>query len=247
MVKKSIKTSLISAKPAANTLKALDAALARERRPQMRKRLLTIRALLATTTFAEASRITGACPRSVSQWSARYRRNGLAGLLEDRRGVPRTGRRKLTITPHEAAAGLDAISSALEANNLDILKRRRLLLVAAVLRGKHLDVAARDFGAAPSTAFIWVRNFQRHGIARLLGKSRHWPSATIAADAKHLRALAAQATDRRIAKRLRVVALLAEGVGSLDAGARERVNECTVRRWRERFLTGGIEALGGRA
>jgi transposase len=66
---------------------------------------------------------------------------------------------------------------------------------------------------------------------------------SIDADPAELRALAARQANSRTAKRLRVLALLAEGLGTLDAAARERVNEQSVRNWRARYVKGGIPAL----
>lgn len=65
----------------------------------------------------------------------------------------------------------------------------------------------------------------------------------VEADAVALRAQAAEQSDPRLAKRLRLIAQLAEGLGILDAAARERVNETTVRRWRGLYARGGVAAL----
>lgn len=81
-----------------------------------------------------------------------------------------------------------------------------------------------------------------HGWAREVGAAFPHLGADIL-EGDHAALPCARQASRRIAKRLRVLALLAEGVGTLDAAARERVNEQSVRNWRARFVQGGIAAL----
>lgn len=63
------------------------------------------------------------------------------------------------------------------------------------------------------------------------------------ADSAALRILAAKQPNPRIAKRLRLIAHLADGLGILDAAARERVSETSAREWLALYRKGGVPAL----
>ena len=144
--------------------------------------------------------------------------------------------------------------------------RARLRVLLLVLEGVAPRNAGVVVGCDPATARRWVSKAARLGWRALAvdGRSNPRPGRrkrttaaraampkppraprvpSVTANAGALRAQAAREQDRRMAKRLRVIALLAEGFGTMDAAARERTNETTVRNWRAVFQAGGIDAL----
>ena len=89
----------------------------------------------------------------------------------------------------------------------------------------------------------WLARFERGGIAALISRPHRAPPLCPDIDGDALRARAATLKDQRIARRLRAVAHLADGLGVIDAAAKERANDVTVRTWLATFRGGGVEAL----
>jgi transposase len=90
----------------------------------------------------------------------------------------------------------------------------------------------------------WVRRFRKNGMAALTPeRDSHVPRDARNIDAKALRGLAAKELDKAVATRLLALANIADGMGVIDAAARAKASDHTVREWLVRFQKGGIEAL----
>lgn len=112
--------------------------------------------------------------------------------------------------------------------------------------------------AALASVHSWIKIAQKAGVPMLLyDRPRHKPKPRTIATIKEtapvkrqpkaaiirLRAIAATERNRRIAKRLRVVAELMEGGNALKVATRERMAVDTARQWLGSYRAGGIDAL----
>ena len=174
------------------TLHEVNAALARETRWRVRKRLIAIRALLAGQSIQRAAATAKTTPKWVECWLQRVRQSGFPSLLRDRRRYP--PRRELT--PADVHETRRAIAVALE-RPLRHQVRSRLLAVDLVLSGHAVEDAAARAVVLPRTVQQWLRFITYVGIDAAL---RRWeargqnkaPPERLDADPVALRDLAAK-------------------------------------------------------
>jgi transposase len=220
----------------------LQAALVTEKRPYVRDRLVALQLVLGGTCPTDAARSIKRDPITVMRWMRRAQDSGWLALTRDGRTKERPHKRKTVLAGAAAARARKSIRVALD-GKLDAMARARLMAVDLVLQGLPFDSAAQEVHVELNSVRTWYTQFERGGVAGLLPKPKARSRLCADIDGAEIRALAVKESRPRIARRLRVIALLAEGVGTLDAAAREGINEVTVRRWRRNFSKGGVEAL----
>jgi transposase len=163
----------------------------------------------------------------------------LKALVDD----GRARKRKKPAKPAAARRARAEIAAALKTRH-DPRTRARLRAVDHLLAGVPLDFVAQEASVSPKVAASWLTKLERKGVAALLSKRRPpSPRRHLDADSAKLRAIAAKETRPRIAKRIRAMAHLADGMDFLAAALKERVHETTVRAWLADFREGGIKAL----
>lgn len=122
--------------------------------------------------------------------------------------------------------------------------RKRLVAVDQLLAGTAPEVAARDAYMTRGVVKGWLVKFERDGVLALVSKS---PSRAtklhIDADSSKLRALAAVQSNWQMARRLRALANITDGMSTSECATRLRVHERTVEAWAQLFLTEGLEGL----
>jgi transposase len=217
------------------------AALARERRPRFRRRLIAVCRALAGNSIKQAARAAKATPADVDRWLERVRRSGFQSLLRDtRRSQP-----KYKMTPDQLEAMRRDIAAALQ-QPLKPQVRSRLVAMDMVLSGEPMDEAARSAHVFPRTLGTWLRDAIRDGFAPTLAR---WESQgkpcprQLDADPVALRELAAKEKNPRIRKRMVALACLAEGMGLLDAAVSAGLSHTTVIKSMKRFREEGVAAF----
>ena len=141
---------------------ALAAALEKETRPLIRKRLLALQAVLRGDSYADAARLVGAQSASVSRWVETLHKEGLAAvLISDVRLRP--------WKPELAAAVRAEIAAALQRQPRWKI-RNRLKGIDAFLSGQSLEAAAAIASVKPDTLRDAICQIRREGIATTLGK-----------------------------------------------------------------------------
>jgi transposase len=232
--------SVASIPPSDHTLlKKIEAALSTEPRPHIRVRLKAVMHVLGGKTREHAAKRAAANPLTVGRWVKRARQSGLKALVDD----GRARKRKKPAKPAAAKRARAEIAAALKTRH-DPRTRARLRAVDHLLAGVPLDFVAREASVTPRVAASWLTKLERKGVAALLGKNRPpSPKRHLDADSARLRAIAAKETKPRIAKRIRAIAHLADGLDFLAAALKEGVHETTVRAWLADFRAGGVKAL----
>lgn len=192
------------------------AALARERRPGVRRRLVAIRRILAGSSIKQAAHAARATPGSVDRWLGQIQQSGFQSLLVD----GRHGHAKRRMKPGQVKETRQQIATAL-AGPLKPQVRARLIAIDTVLSSRSIDEAAAAARVLPNTVKDWLRVVTGDGIMPTLAR---WESQGQArprlldADPAVLRELAAKERNPRIRKRMLALALVADGRSPHDAG-----------------------------
>lgn len=239
MVKNRIKSRFLKLNLPGVTGKNLAHALAHETRPSARKRLRAVQLILKGKEPKQAARIVGVSEASVSRWIAVARRSGLQALLTDRRGQ----KPKLPVPASKAGPMRAQIRKALEESDHDRMTRERLAAVDQLLAGVPVLEVASMARVTQGAVMVWLSKFEKGGIAALVSRPQKPEPLCPDVDSASLRARAATVKNPRIARRLRAVAHLADGLSAIEAAARERTNDWMVRRWLADFRAKGVDAL----
>jgi transposase len=225
------------------TLHEVNAALARETRRRVRKRLIAIGGLLAGQSIQRAAATAKTTPKWVECWLQRVRQSGLPSLLRDRRRRPC----KRELTPAELHETRRTIAAALE-RPLRSQVRTRLTAVDMVLSGQAVaDTAARAV-VTPQTVQQWVRLVTTLGIRAALAR---WEARAQAkalprplhADPVAFRDLAAKERRQPRRKQMLALALVADGMSPHGAALATGANYGAVLRRIRRFQKEGIAAF----
>jgi transposase len=223
----------------------LEAALAKEKRGYVRKRLLAIRAILAGKSIRQAQEIANVGRGSVDRWLRTCRQDGLNALLRERRG----GRRaKLEMNPADVAPARRELANALERQPPPPL-RARVVALDMLLSGRPVEQAAAAARVRPDTVQRWFRQVSRDGITPTLAKwaSRKPPKAlSLNADPALLRELAAREQNLRVKKRMLALALVAQGMSAHEASLRVGMGYSELLGRIRRFRQEGMAAVRDR-
>jgi transposase len=226
------------------TLHEVNAALARETRPRVRKRLVAIGALLTGQSIQQAAATAKTTPKWVQSWLQRVRRSGFPSLLRDRRR-PRPSKRELTTAElHETRR---VIAAALK-RPLPHQVRTRLAAIDMVLSGHMVEEAAARALVMPKTVQQWVRFITYVGIDAALARWEASPQPKprphfLHADPVAFRELAAKEKKQPRRKQMVALALVAEGVSPHAAALAAGANYQAVLRRIRRFQKEGIAAF----
>jgi transposase-like protein len=244
-------------------LDEVEAALAREAEPWLRKRLFTLQALLDGRSPEEAAQLNSVSIASVRRWRKWAASGGLQALLRRGHGVKQSNSLLPMLRCHPTLR--DDVATALAANHYPYL-RNRLLAIQAVLDGETISAAAHASGVARNSLGRSLKLFYDGGAAHLLAHTHiafdylasfqtlrpltprriHFyktdPARIEAARAQIAAALPHQ-TSRRLTDRLLAVdeALAGETIDQTAATA--RVKPETLRVWVRKILKGGISAV----
>ena len=220
------------------------AALGRERRRGVRRRLVAVSTILAGKSIKQAGHAAKATRGSVERWLKQVRQSGLQSLLkENRRRHP-----KPQMDPDDVGPTRREIARALERP----LKRQvhsRLVAIDLVLSGRLVDDAAAIADVRPNTVKRWLSIVIRDGIVATLAR---WDGSGLVrprkldADAAALRDLAAKERNPRIRKRILALACVADGMRPLDASIKAGLDHEAVLKRVRRFQVEGIAAFQDR-
>jgi transposase len=216
----------------------VEEALAVEQCPEIRKRLQAVKLVLLGNTHAHAAKQVHRGENYVSRWVSRARLLGCSAVtLKKRAGRPsRTAREQVKKARAQIKAALD--------RNTHVHLRKRLLAMDALLTGASVEQVAAELHVNSDRIGEWQRCFRKNGLAALMGaKEVNLPRDTWNIDAKLFREMSAKEADKLVATRLLTLANIADGMGVIDAAARTKFSDATVRNWLLRFQKGGIEAL----
>jgi transposase len=227
----------------------VEAALARERRPGVRRRLVAVCKILEGKSIKQAARAAKATRRSVERWLRQVRQFGFQSLLTD----GRHGHARRSMKPNQVSETRRQIATAL-AGPLKPQVRARLIAIDRVLSGRPIDEVAASARVLPNAVKSWLRTVTYGGIAPTLarweGQGKPRPRQ-VDADPVALRELAAKETNPRIRKRVLALACVAEGMGVYDAEVKVGLNRSAITKRVRRFREEGIAAfqdrkIGGR-
>ena len=225
-------------------LDGIKAALARERRPGVRRRLVAVGKILAGRSINEAARAAKATPGSVDRWLGQVRRSGFQSLLSD----GRHGHAKQSMKPNQVNETRRQIATAL-AGPLKPQVRARLIAIDTALSGRPIDEVAASARVLPNAVKSWLRAVTYHSIAPTLarweGRGKPRPRL-LDADPVALRELAARERNPRIRKRMLAIVCVAEGMSPLDAAVSVGLQHDTVLRSMKRFRGEGVAAFQDR-
>jgi transposase len=216
----------------------IEAALAHDRPPRYRKRLLALRALLSGQIQSAAARAAGATDASVGRWLKRVQQGGCANLLRKDR---RNRARKPLMTPEQTADARQEIEAAL-ARPFGRPLRERLTALQLALAGQIHDAAKRA-NVEPVTISSWLRQIRDHGVTQFLNQRRNTIGCNFQADLAQLHALAGAEKNPNIRKRILALAYVAAGVPVYDAAIAARLAPATVYTAIRRFQREGTAAF----
>jgi transposase len=224
------------------TLHEVNAALAREARRRVRKRLVAMGVLLTGQSIQRAAAAANTTVKCVECWLQRVRQAGFPSLLRDRRRRP--SRRELG--PAEVHEARRVIAAALE-RPLQHQIRTRLLACDMVLSGRAVEDAAAQAVVMPRTVQQWVRLVTRAGVGVALAKweapAQTKPRPELDADPLSLRELAAKETKPPRRKQMLALAFVAEGMSPHAAALAAGASHHTVYKRLERFRKEGTAAF----
>lgn len=219
-------------------LQEVEEALAVEQCPEIRKRLQAVKLVLLGNTHAHAANQVNRGERYVSRWVSRARLFGCSAVTLKKR----VGRPSPT-APEQVKNLRTQIKAALDRNS-NVHLRKRLRAMDALLTGVSVKQVAAELHVNSDRIEEWQRCFRRSGLAALMGaKEVNLPRDAWNIDAKLFREMSAKEADKLVATRLLTLADIADGMGVIDAAARTRFSDATVRDWLIRFQKGGVEAL----
>jgi len=213
------------------SLTDIKAALAKERRPHIRQRLLAIKYVITGLTRVAAGHKLGVAEGTVRYWVTRARSAGLSALTATAHRPP--------IEKQIAKEIRDAITERLGDCRSD-RERRKLNAISAVLEGQNETAAAEQFGLCTRTLREWLAQARKHGATVLFARS---PADQWKVDATGLRTLAERESDPQVARRLLAVAYLAEGQTLRETASQLDLPASTLGRWYHRYRAGGVNAL----
>jgi transposase len=239
MVKKRIKSCFLKLNLPDVTGKNLARVLANETRRSARERLRAVQLVLNGKEPKHAARMVRASETSVLRWIAIARRAGLQALLADGRGQ----KPKLPGIASKAGPMRARLRHALEPPGHDRMTQTRLTAVDQLLAGVSVAEVASAARVTQGAVMVWLAKFEKGGVAALVTRPQRFAPLCPNVDGASLRARAVTVKNPRIARRLRAVAHLADGLSAIEAAARERTNDWMVRRWLAMFREGGVEAL----
>jgi transposase len=207
--------------------KELSAALRREQRPRIRKRLLALRVVLDGQTSAVAARAARTTTTFVNHWIQRAWQEGLASVLR-----PQAYARRRNAMATEQTTSMRAEIAAASARCPYGRLRSRLRAIDAFLAGQHAAEAAIIAQVKAGTLLGWLRFIRKLGITAALTRwqaPRKPQRAELHADPARVRALAAIHSGRNTQRKLLALALVADGMPVPDAAIQAGVSEHTVR------------------
>jgi len=225
------------------------AALAHERRPGVRRRLVAVGKVLEGKSIKQAARAAKATLGSVERWLKQVRQSGLQALLVDQR----RRYRKREMTHAQVGDTRREITAAL-AHPLKPQVRSRLIAMDNVLSGQSIDDAAAGALVRPDTVRDWLRVVTYDGIAPTLarweGRGNPRPRQ-VDADPVALRELVAKEKNPRVRKRMLALACVAEGMSPHAASMSMGLNHQAIAARMRRFREEGVAAfrdrkIGGR-
>ena len=223
------------------TEEELAAALAAERRPWARKRLIAIRAVLEGQSRRAAARTARTNADSVRVWIEQVREGGFAGLL--RRA------RTFRATLEQDRMAVSEIETALAREDRP-WARQRLAAVHALLSGQSVQAVARAAGTAPTNVHRWLKQLRRGGCSALLRIDSSNQPCQLRMMTKQIEATvreidAALANEARAWARKRLIAVRAVLEGqSLGMAARNaQVSQRSVSHWFSQMRREGWAAL----
>ncbi|MCP3447330.1 helix-turn-helix domain-containing protein [Bradyrhizobium sp. CCGUVB14] len=139
------------------------------------------------------------------------------------------------------------IRKALKDDVTTLRVKQRLIALDAWLAGSSVEAAAEIGNVCKKSLVRWLAIVEQRGLEPLLDARKRrgdLKPGGISADALH--DLAAKERNRATARRLRALALLAEGTTIIDTALRARSSQESVRAWLARFRDGGLAAMQGR-
>ena len=137
----------------------VEAALAQEHRPGMRKRILAVKMVLEGKTTVHAGRVVKVHERTVRNWLRMVRRYGCTALAFDGRSGPR----KKPIGLHQLHALREQIAAALT-QPMNRHVRMRLLAVDLVLAGTPVLSVATEARVSPISLRYWIAQAWEKGV-----------------------------------------------------------------------------------
>jgi transposase len=187
----------------------------------------------------QVGKASGLKPATIRKWIELYQQGGIAGLRDKRVGprrfIPRPGRRL-------DLSGIDAQHAReLAAQCIGSKQWKRLRAVAFVAEGMTPEQAGAKVGLGKEAVRKWCVIAKQEGLNALL--RRPHVVARVEDNAAELRAMARHEPDGRVARKLLVLANVAEGMEYTDAGRPADVSIMAVVRLLNRFRAGGVEAL----
>ena len=215
-------------------LPEVDAALAEEERPRVRKRLIAVRSVMEGRSLTAAAAAVGVHQTTVSQWLSKVRRSGLRSLLCNRRVLPPR------MAAQQIAAARRAIQAALARPRTE-RTRRCLTAIRLALAGQTYE-AMTHAHVTRVTINRWLKEIRRFGVRRFLGRYEQ-PPGQFAADLAQLHALAATEKSANVRKRILALAYVAAGVPINEAAATAALAPSTMRRVIRRFRREGSAAF----
>ena len=204
-------------------LKEIEAALAYERRPKIRRRLRALHLVVLGRLPKQAARLAQTNASAVHRWIRDVEKGGLSAVTRDGPS--------LRISQAEAARMRAAIRAALQEHG-DDTTWRRLMAVDFLILGHPAAAIARQFKRAPHTVKLWLAAFLREGTQGLVGRppSKVHPNGqTRPPSFQTLRKLAAAEKRPRIKRRLLALARSAAQLG--EDGCRKGAEDQFVRKW----------------
>ena len=222
------------------TSNELAAALAREKRHHMRKRLLALQAVLDGHSDRQAARMTDVSGTSVGRWVQLSRAGGLKAVLAEPHRTPRP------LDPGLVADRRAEIAAALR-TPLRSRHRRRLRAIDAFLAGQSGETAARLAGVEPHTLNRWIRILFSQGTEAIIPKAKSRRSRvdppSIPVTNAELAEVLAREEHPGLRKRLLALQAVLRGDSNHEAAQHAEATPNSVARWLKRAREGGLAAV----
>jgi transposase len=224
------------------SLKEVRALLATEHHRHARRRLRALEMILSGATIGRAAKAAKTSKAMIEAWLRVVRKGGCSGLLNAAFGVLSEER----MSAHETNALREQIRLALMAG-VNWRLGKRLMALDRLLAGEDRERVARDACVWPDTLRSWLATVRDKGLSEMIARKdcRARPRDRNL-DARQLRAWARSEANPRVARRLRALAYVADGLGINDAALRAKSSDTALRDWILRFHQGGVEALHDR-